>query len=276
MREMTRRPRSPFRPHRIAATAIFVAVASAAPTWGAEITPHVATYGVSLQQLRTGETPVRSGGQLTLKLERICEGWRMNTRLTFTAGLAGGRTLRLLSDNGIEESNDGRLLSFATSSALNDEPAAVTRGAAQIFPDGTGRAVFTAPKRRDVQLPSGVVFPVAGAALLLKRLEAGNKQSTRRLFDGSVETVSKVVEKVIANTLPLSRPPRGDAGLLKARSWPVAGEWFHPDTEQTLQKSTIQLHANGVASRMVIDLGLLVLKARLTDIRRLAAPDCKA
>ena len=30
----------------------------------------------------------------------------MNTRLSFTAGLEGGRTLQMLSENGIEESSD--------------------------------------------------------------------------------------------------------------------------------------------------------------------------
>ena len=57
--------------------------------------------------------------------------------------------------------------------------------------------------------PSGVVFPVAGAQLLLKRLAAGNKRSTRRLFDGSTDLVSKVVERVMENQILLGQPPSG-------------------------------------------------------------------
>ena len=71
----------------------------------------------------------------------------MNTRLSFTAGLEGDRTLRLLSENGIEESSDSRLLSFASSNTLNDDSTVLTRGAAQIFPNGRGRAIFTSPAR---------------------------------------------------------------------------------------------------------------------------------
>ncbi len=273
---MTRRRKRPLGMLRIAALVIGVLTVAMGQTRADPFTPHVATYGVTLQEIRTGEKVVRSGGQITLRLARLCEGWRMNTRLSFTAGLEGGRTLRLLSENGIEESSDGRLLSFASSNTLNDDPTVLTRGAAQIFPNGRGRAIFTSPARREVKLPSGVVFPVAGAQLLVKRLAAGNKRSTRRLFDGSTDLVSKVVERVMENQILLGQPPSGDPGLLDARSWSVAGVWFHPKTSETLQKTTVQIHANGVASRMIIDLGLVVLNARLTDIRRLAPPNCDA
>ena len=79
------------------------------------------------------------------------------------------------------------MLSFAVLrkfNTLNDDLSVLTRGATQIFTNGRGRAIFTSPARSEVKLPSGVVFPVAGAQLLLKRLAAGNKR-TRRLFDGS-------------------------------------------------------------------------------------------
>ena len=56
------------------------------------LTPHVATYSVTLQEIKTVEEVVCSGGQITLRLARLCEGWLMNTRLSFTAGLGGGRT----------------------------------------------------------------------------------------------------------------------------------------------------------------------------------------
>ena len=139
---------------------------------------------------------------------------------------------------------------------------------------GGGR--FSRRRRERVKLPSGVVFPVAGAQLFLKRLAARNKRSIRRLFDGSTDLVSKVVERVMENQILLGQPPSGVPGLFEARSWSVAGVWFHPKTSETLQKTTVQLHANDVASRMIIDLGLVVLNARLTDVRRLAPSNCEA
>ena len=152
----------------------------------------------------------------------------------------------------------------------------LTQGAAQIFPNGRGRAIFTSPARSEVKLPSGVVFPVAGAQLLLKRVAAGNERSIRRLFDVSTDLVSKVVERVMENQILLGQPPSGVPGLFDARSWSVAGVWFHPKTNETLQKTTVQIHANDVPSRMIIDLGLVVLNAQLTDVRRLARSSCEA
>ena len=168
------------------------------------------------------------------------------------------------------------MLSFASSNTLKDDPSVLTRGGAQIFPNGRGRAIFTSPARSEAKLLSGVVFPVAGAQLLLKRLAAGKKRSTRRLFDGSTELVSKVVERVMENQILLGQPPSGVPGLFDARSWSVAGVWLHPKTSETLQKITVQIHSNNNASRMIIDLGLVVLNPRLTDVRRLAPSNCEA
>ena len=112
--------------------------------------------------------------------------------------------------------------------------------------------------------------------MLLKRLAAGNKRSTRRLFDGSTDLVSKVVERVMEYQILLGQPPSGDPGLLDARSWSVAGVWFYPKTSQTLQKTVVQIHVYDFASRMIIDLGLVVLNARLTDVRRVAPSNFEA
>ena len=110
------------------------------------------------------------------------------------------------------------MLSFASSNTLKDDPSVLTRGGAQIFPNGRGRAIVTSPARSEAKLLSGVVFPVAGAQLLLKRLAAGKKRSTRRLFDGSTELVSKVVERVMENQILLGQPPSGVPGLFDSRS----------------------------------------------------------
>ena len=159
---------------------------------------------------------------------------------------------------------------------MNDNLTVLTQGAAQIFPNGRGRAIFTSPARREVKLPSGNIIPIASAQLLVKRLTAGNKRRTRRLFDISMDLVSEVVERVMENQILLGQPPSGDPGLLDARSWSVAGVWFYPKTSQTLQKTMVQIHVYDFASRMIIDLGLVVLKARLTDVRRLTPLNCDA
>jgi hypothetical protein len=63
------------------------------------------------------------------------------------------------------------------------------------------------------------------------------------------------------NQILLGQPPSGDPDLFDARSWSVAGVWFHPKNSEMLQKITVQIHANDVVSRMIINLGLVVLNA---------------
>ena len=94
---MSKRHKRPLGILRIAVLVIGVLTFAMGRTRADLLTPHVTFYGVTLQENRTGEKVVRPGGQITLRLARLCEGWRMNTRLSLTAGLGGGRTLRLLS-----------------------------------------------------------------------------------------------------------------------------------------------------------------------------------
>ena len=124
---------------------------------------------------------------------------------------------------------------------------------------GAGDCHFAGAVRSEIAV--GQCFPVASAQLLVKRLAAGNKRRTRRLFDVSMDLVSKVVERVMENQILLGQPPSGDPGLLDARSWSVAGVRFHPKANQTLQGTIFQIHVNDFASRMIIDLGLVVLQA---------------
>lgn len=240
-----------------------------------ELVSYVATYGLTLEKLRNGDKADRSGGQLVTKFERICEGWRVSSQMIFAAGMGGGSMLKLRVENGVEEASDGTLISFASANFLNDDPPIRTKGAAQRFPDGTGRAIFTAPKRQELKLPKGVRFPVSASRELLRRLEAGHGRRERILFDGFAPGAVRAVENVTGRHLKLSRKPTGDIDLLEGRQWHIESDWTLWGGDEIIQRTSMQLHENGIASRMVIDLGLMVINAKLTDIRRLAAPQCK-
>ena len=70
---------------------------------------------------------------------------------------------------------------------------------------GAGDCHFAGAVRSEIAV--GQCFPVASAQLLVKRLAAGNKRRTRRLFDVSMDLVSKVVERVMENQILLGQPP---------------------------------------------------------------------
>ena len=118
------------------------------------------------------------------------------------------------------------------------------------------------------------MFPAAGARHLIDLLLAGRTGVTRRIFDGSAPEPFHVVDEVGRGRLAPGDPPQGDGGLLAAPSWRIVSVWTLDGGRDTVQKTEFQLHANGVTSRMIVDLDLLVLDARLIEIRRLPAPDC--
>lgn len=246
------------------------------PAGAADIVPHAATYDLVLQSLRLEGKAAASDGKLLLRIEQICEGWRVATRLDFGVTLETGQALRIETSNGVEESAKGDLLSFATVSRLNGEVQWQTKGAASVASGDGGRAVFTEPSRQDLPLPPGTTFPAAGARLLLDRLVAGRTQVTRKIFDGSAPEPFGVIDTVARGRLAPGGPPRGDGALLSARSWRLQSLWTRDDGRETIQKMELQLHANGVASRMVLDLGVLVVDARLKEIERLPVPECPA
>ena len=91
---MTRRRKRPLGILQIAVLVIGVLTVAMGQTSAGLLTLRVATYGVTLQEIRTGEKVVCFGALITLRLARLFEGWRMNTRLSFTAGLEGGRNIQ--------------------------------------------------------------------------------------------------------------------------------------------------------------------------------------
>lgn len=244
------------------------------PLGAAEIVPHDARYDLVLRRQKLDGRVTKSGGKLLLRIERICEGWRIGTRLDFRASMADGGKLDIEITNGVEESLDGNVLSFATQSRLNGDVQVETKGAAGVKAGNGGRAIFTVPARHEVALPEGALFPAAGARLLLDRLIAGRTQVQRLLFDGSAPEPYEVLDTVAPGRLAPGSAPKGDGALLAAPSWRLQSLWTRNDGREKVQNLEVQLHANGVTSRMIIDLGVIALDARLAEIRRLPEPEC--
>ena len=255
---------------------VVFAVLSSAPRLDAtEIAPHGATYNLVLRKTGLPERVTGSSGKLLIRVERICEGWRIGTRLDFQAKLANGETFHVEIVNGIEESTEGDLLSFSTLTRLNGEVQSATKGAAETGPEEGGRAIFTSPTRSEAPLRKGTLFPAAAARELLEKLVAGRTQVQRLIFDGSAPGPYEVLDTVARGRLAPGGAPTGDGALLNTPSWRLQSLWTRDDGREKIQALEVQLHSNGVTSRMIIDLGAMTLDARLVEIQRLPQPDCR-
>ena len=247
-------------------------------TRAATLVPHQAHYRLSLLQLKIPGEAATAGGDLALRVERTCSHWRILSRFNFSLEFRDRqRRMRIEVVHGMEEDLDGRTLLFESHSALNGEGVSIKGTASIPEAGGVGRAVFTAPQPADIALPEGTLFPTATVRRTVDALEHGLRVDSYFLFDGSNPAGSFRASDVVGGKpLTLKRRPVGDANLLNAPSWRVTSAFFdHRSVDAGPLSTTVsQLHANGVVSRVLIDVGPLVADAELVEIKSLPLPSC--
>lgn len=254
-------------------------LAAVYPARAATLVPYEAHYRLSLKQLKIPGEAAAAGGDLALRVEKTCGYWRILSRFDFSVAFRDGkRQMRMEVAHGLEEDLEGRTLLFESHTAVNGANVLSIKGTAEIpLNGGAGRAVFTAPKRADYTLPAGTLFPIATTRRTVDALERGTRLDSYLLFDGSNPAGPNRVSDVIGGKpLTLERPPAGDGNLLNAPSWRVTSAFFeHQSVDAELQSTTImQLHANGVVSRVLLDVGFLVADGELVEITSLPLPSC--
>ncbi len=286
---------SPYRRHRIAsqdaakpcsklsvvvAFLLVICILSAAnPSSAATLVPHEAHYQLSLVQLKIPGEAVSAGGDLALRVEKTCGYWRIVSRFDFNIVFRDAqRRMRLEVAHGLEEDLEGRTLLFESHNAVNGASVLSVKGTANM-PEGggVGRAVFTTPQRADYALPAGTLFPTATTRHTVDALERGSRIDSYLLFDGSNPTGPYRVSDVAGGKpLALKRRPIGDDNLLKGPSWRVTSAFFdHRSVDaEPLSTTVAQLHANGVVSRVLLDVGFLVADGELVEITSLPLPNC--
>ena len=90
------------------------------------------------------------------------------------------------------------------------------------------------------------------------------------------EGAFRITDVATNSTLALAKPPEGDHSLIAGRSWRVESTWYslsRPDAGP-IHTQVLQTHENGVVSRMLIDLGIIVADARLIEVKSLPEPTC--
>jgi hypothetical protein len=264
----------------VAALLLIISVFSAVyPTSAATLVPHEAHYRLSLVQLKIPGEAASAGGDLALRVEKTCGHWRIISRFDFNIVFRDAqRRMRLEVAHGLEEDLEGQTLLFESHNAVNGVKVLSVKGTANM-PEGggVGRAVFMSPQRADYALPAGTLFPTATTHRTVDALERGARIDSYFLFDGSNPAGPYRVSDVAGGRpLALERPPTGDHGLLSTPSWRVTSAFFdHRSVDaEPLSTTVTQLHANGVVSRVLLDVGFLVADGELVEITSLPLPSC--
>jgi hypothetical protein len=255
--------------------ALAVAAASPSPAAAVELVPHEAVYRVTLLETTHKNAIVQSHGALGMRSKRHCGAWQSQSELLFTMELDNGKKVRVHNMLRERENIEARRVEFDGWTDSDKSGKVLTRGVARVpAADEPGEAMFEKPKKEQRKLAIGVGLPTEVFVKTLDQLTAGETPAPVHYF----EPDSKYTEMRLLGGAPtiLKTPPEGDAALVEGKSWQVRiTPIFETESFNDLGAHTImQVHANGVVSHMIIDLGTMRLEAALVKVRRIDSSGC--
>lgn len=252
-----------------------VALPIAAPAAAIELVPHEALYRLTLLATTYKGAIVESHGALGLRSKGYCGAWQSQSELLFTIKLDNGKQIRVHNMLRERENLKARRVEFTGWTDSNKSGRVQTRGFATIpASDEPGEVKLEKPTKDRRKLAIGMGLPTEAFVKILDQLVAGETPAPVHYFD----PYSKYTEMRLLGGAPtiLERPPEGDAELVEGKSWRLRiTPIFEDETATELGAHTImQVHASGVASYMIIDLGTMRLGATLVKVRKIESSGC--
>jgi hypothetical protein len=238
--------------------------------------PYVARYDLAL-----GDNPGTGGitalkGSYQIHAELRCDGWLINEAMEFQMQGAQGPLPPTAARSRSWESIDGRGYRYELTVTRGNQVVeqvdlkALMGGAGQ-----PGRAEFTLPQQRSVDLPAGTMFPNDFKLYLIEQAMIGQNAAGRTVFPGWGSG------KPFAYSARMGRPentPSGQTNGLDAMGnaiyWPMQMAVNDPSTGQELMKQAMTLRADGIAGSYVFDYTTFTMAARLMQVQPLQMPTC--
>jgi hypothetical protein len=253
---------------RSALAAAFLAVAlSAGSAFSMELASHRAAYRLSLADGGGGAVTSVLGG-LVMEWKKACDGWTSSQRLAFQAGQSEGPGFSYDVRFSSWESSSNDQLRFSVRSFDDGKPGEEFRGEAFLPEAGAGKAIFTIPEGKSVELPAGTLFPTQHIKALIAAAERGEKFVSVPVFDGSGLDALSNVSAVISKEWP--------GAMDKPESWTMnlAYHDLADRSEEPEFQLTFKLRADGVTDDITLDYGQFVLHGTLDQLEKLPSPTC--
>lgn len=276
----------PHRPHRSTVTAV-LALAGAAvllqPAAAAAIdtAPHRAAYAFSLKSASRNSGIVDVHGGMSYELAETCDGWTVNQRILLRMVNRRNQEIRSVTNYTSWESKDGLRFRFSSRTTRNGRLRERYQGTATLKADGSGLAVYSQPKRFQMRLPKGTIFPTAHSELIIKRAQAGETFTWRVLFDGTTDEGPYGVSAMVGK--PRGTGDSDEAEIQKvvgrqgeSKFWPVSLAFFPQASSKSEPEYELKvgMHANSIARWLVMDYGNFIIDARLAKFQSLPQPKC--
>jgi len=245
------------------------------PSAGVELVPHEALYRLTLLSTSYKGAIVQSHGALGMRLKHQCNSWQSQSELLFTIELDSGKKIRVHNMMRLRENPQGRRVEFAGWTNSDKSGKLDTSGRATIpASDDPGEVMLEKPKKDQRKLAIGMGLPTESLIKILDQLTIGETPAPVHYFD----PYSKYTEMKLLGGPPtiLTKPPEGDAELVEGKSWRlrVTPVFESPALNELGAHTVVQIHGNGVASYMIIDLGSMKLAANLVKVRKIESQGC--
>jgi len=262
----------------LAGLTLGVALLAGPSALAVDITPHRATYTLSLGNARSATGVVDIQGAMYIEWQEVCDGWTISQRMRFAmTDSDGDRT-----DNDINfsswEAKDGLSYRFTLRSLRDGEVDETLRGRAYLDGKGKGgKAIFAEPDGLQIDLPAGTLFPTEHTLVLIRQAEKGDQQVARLVFDGATRDGALEVNAIIGTkTAEQAAAPKIAAGVGARPAWHVRMAFFKTDDRngEPEYETGLRLQDNGVGRDYTFEYPEFAIKSRLDLLEPLPKPKC--
>jgi hypothetical protein len=250
----------------VALFAVSACVAHAAGLAAPVLAAHRALYALTLGNARSSDV-IAAHGTMGYEVIDACDGWAVRQRLDVMVTNTDGQDIHMVSDYATWESKDGLRLRFHMKQTTDTAVTSQTDGEATLErPGGPGVARYTVPKRVNIPLPPGTLFPMAHTAAILAAAQAGKKFLALPLFDGTDDDGAEDTSIVIIDAKPPFKTEWPFLSDLPSTRIRLAFFDRKPDTMTPNYQAGMRYWENGVAAAMPMAFGDFVMDAKLTKL----------
>jgi len=264
----------------VAGTLLILALGGfAAPLSAAKIVPHRALYSLSFGGATSRGDVIDARGTMFFEWLKTCDGWTMEQKIRMKLFDAQGRGIEQISDYSSWESLDGKKFRFKVRNTSEGQVLTELLGRASLgAKGGKGKASYSKPEKKRIDLPSGALFPTTHTRILIERALAGETLLSRVVFDGNDERGAFEINAVIGPALsPRIKEPQETNPLLADHTAWLMRLAFYPETSRVPAPEFevgLEILDNGITSKLVYDYGDYTIEAMLDQVEAVAAPAC--
>jgi hypothetical protein len=243
---------------------------------GVVMAAHRAVYDLALLK-SSNSGPASARGRIVIEFSgSACEGYVQTMRQVVELAAQEGEAARLDYRSSTFESGDATRFRYSRDNKKSGEQPDKSDGAVEKRTNFI-TLMINKPKRKQIYLPEGTLFPTEHMKRLIQTAKSGETRFAAPLFDGADED-NRVFDTVVTIG---ARKEGGDGQALTSAFnsllyWPMSMSFFEREKGDGTPVQTMRFNVfeNGVISSIVIDFGDFALSGKLQGLEMLKPAVC--